>query len=500
MRYLQGSCAILTSVAIVCLLASSTMASFPETKLVGPVADGLFGFGTNIDNGRIMAVSRPSSGSTGYVYEDGGSGLAVTGSMSPSIPGGSNVTAVGLTWGAGFSGSEVVLGQYNAASTATGASGGAFVFQEGPAGTWTQTQAVFPSDGEASDVFGRSVVTNGTTLAVGADMWDSHVQLDEEDVDDDGALYVYEKVGGVWTNEQILLPDLSLDPDWEEGDRKWTVRFGYSAAIDGDVLVGGATYGQEVFVYEKNVSGTWLQAQRVTPSDYGAQAENSDFGIACDLEDGILAVGAYRWKAMGGVYRQGAVFIYEDDGTGQFVETQLIVQDEPDSVRFGKDVVLEGNHLYVGTADVPEVSVYWRNSLGQYVLQGMITPLDATGALGYFMDAEGDTLVCSAHGTAPNGAVYVYEVPDMVFLPGDANENGVIDEEDAAILAANWLKQTGAIWSEGDFNNDGMVNGADATLMATNWHAGVGGSSVPEPGMLVLLLGALAVLTVSRRR
>ena len=56
-------------------------------------------------------------------------------------------------------------------------------------------------------------------------------------------------------------------------------------------------------------------------------------------------------------------------------------------------------------------------------------------------------------------------------LPGDATLDGVVDEEDAAILAANWLTASGASWGDGDFNDDGAVNDLDATLMAANWGA-----------------------------
>ncbi len=75
-----------------------------------------------------------------------------------------------------------------------------------------------------------------------------------------------------------------------------------------------------------------------------------------------------------------------------------------------------------------------------------------------------------------------------VYVPGDADKNGVVDGTDAAILAANWLAWGG--WNEGDFNADEIIDDKDATLMAANWGAGLAGTnaSVPEPGSLVLLV------------
>ncbi len=82
-------------------------------------------------------------------------------------------------------------------------------------------------------------------------------------------------------------------------------------------------------------------------------------------------------------------------------------------------------------------------------------------------------------------------------IPGDANCDGVVDEEDAARLAVNWLAG-GADWSMGDFNDDHKVDDLDATIMATNWTAAAS-TSVPEPGAIAIMLGGLAVCFVCRR-
>lgn len=91
--------------------------------------------------------------------------------------------------------------------------------------------------------------------------------------------------------------------------------------------------------------------------------------------------------------------------------------------------------------------------------------------------------------------------------PGDANGDGKVDENDAAVLAANWL-QSGN-WSKGDFNDDGIIDGADATIMAANWgwewdpgEWGLPGeAAVPEPSAIVMLiLGALCLVGYRARK
>ena len=88
-------------------------------------------------------------------------------------------------------------------------------------------------------------------------------------------------------------------------------------------------------------------------------------------------------------------------------------------------------------------------------------------------------------------------VPET-YLPGDANRDGAVNGSDAAILAANWLNAVDVTWTEGDFNEDGIVDDIDATLMAANFVASA--SAVPEPAALVLLLGAIPIFCLLRKR
>jgi hypothetical protein len=84
--------------------------------------------------------------------------------------------------------------------------------------------------------------------------------------------------------------------------------------------------------------------------------------------------------------------------------------------------------------------------------------------------------------------------------PGDANGDGIVNDQDASILAAHW-QQTGMNWANGDFNDDGVVNDRDASILAAHWQEGTEGTtSVPEPGPIVLLLGGLLSLLLWRRK
>ncbi|MBN2216970.1 MAG: PEP-CTERM sorting domain-containing protein, partial [Pirellulales bacterium] len=88
-------------------------------------------------------------------------------------------------------------------------------------------------------------------------------------------------------------------------------------------------------------------------------------------------------------------------------------------------------------------------------------------------------------------------------VPGDTDNNRIVNELDAAKVAQNWgISVTGG-FGDGDFNDDDLVNAADAAILAANWGDHTGSESaagVPEPSTMILLFGAVASLVAWRRR
>ncbi len=98
-----------------------------------------------------------------------------------------------------------------------------------------------------------------------------------------------------------------------------------------------------------------------------------------------------------------------------------------------------------------------------------------------------------------SGRTRIVEVQGFLssVLPGDADNNGTVDADDAALLAANWLTTGNAAWCQGDFNGDGNVDDLDAAILAANWLRGVApDAAVPEPSTLALLWGLAVGLSV----
>jgi len=88
-------------------------------------------------------------------------------------------------------------------------------------------------------------------------------------------------------------------------------------------------------------------------------------------------------------------------------------------------------------------------------------------------------------------------------LHGDADRNGTVDDNDLAILLANW-SATSADWARGDFSADGFADDDDLSLLLSNWTGlppGAGLSpGVPEPTALMLLISALPLWLGRRGR
>ena len=87
-------------------------------------------------------------------------------------------------------------------------------------------------------------------------------------------------------------------------------------------------------------------------------------------------------------------------------------------------------------------------------------------------------------------------LPDVVLPePGDANTDGVVDDDDLSLTLASWGQDVG--WENGEFSGADPVNDDDLSLLLANW---TGATTVPEPVTLaVLVLGGVVLLAVRRR-
>jgi hypothetical protein len=74
------------------------------------------------------------------------------------------------------------------------------------------------------------------------------------------------------------------------------------------------------------------------------------------------------------------------------------------------------------------------------------------------------------------GGIYLEIELVNVLLPGDANNDGMVDVGDLGILAANYGLTSDAAWAQGDFNGDGKVDVGDLGILAANYGTGASGA------------------------
>ena len=135
-----------------------------------------------------------------------------------------------------------------------------------------------------------------------------------------------------------------------------------SVAIDGDVTVVGA-YSEDsgglnsgaAYIFEKdNVTGEWTESIKLVASD---AAVGDRFGGSVAVDGSVVVVGASGNDDGGS--NSGSAYIFEkDNATGQWNEvTKLVASDATAGDSFGSNVAIDGNLLVVA-AEGGDGSVY----------------------------------------------------------------------------------------------------------------------------------------------
>jgi hypothetical protein len=298
-------------------------------------------------------------------------------------------------------------------------SGAAYVFEKSGS-TWTQFQKIVASDGAASDHFGASVSVSrdGSTIAVGSPYDDTTTNQ--------GAAYIFEKVGGTWTQVQKIVQSDTLANTSFGGT-------GVELTDDGTTILVGASHHDtggtdtgRAYIFDKAANGTWSQTQILRASNGGASDYfASSIGISGDGT--VICCGAYNEDT--GATNKGAAYIFVKSAAGAWsqTETQFIqASDGTTSDSFGLGVsvsqngdrILVGSHLDdTGEGDSGSMYIFDRTN-GVWTQTNHLYPGHHTTPGGYGMSSaisdDGKVYMVGSPndetaGGSDNGAVFVYD-------------------------------------------------------------------------------------------
>jgi len=153
-----------------------------------------------------------------------------------------------------------------------------------------------------------------------------------------GAVYAYRRSGGSWTLEDVLIPS-------DEPLRSW---FGSEIALSGNLLAVGAPsrastvpYAGAIYIFEDTGSG-WEEIYRLTLPD---PVEDDQLGQALAIAAGRVIAGV-RWRDHVG-QNSGLVYVYKREGANWLEEARLWPDDLEEWDALGYDVAGDGDRFIV---------------------------------------------------------------------------------------------------------------------------------------------------------
>jgi hypothetical protein len=240
------------------------------------------------------------------------------------------------------------------------ASGAAYVFQRGSGDdAWIQVAYLKAAHPTARDAFGSSVAISDGTIVVGANGEDSNATSidgdgENETAQNSGAVFTFVRDGESWLPDAYFKASANAAGD----------AFGSSVAISGNTLAVGAPGSLQgngaVYVFER-VGGRWTEQAHTMPEPPAMLVRSGPgdaFGASVRVVPGLLLVGAYGEDSLrSGFSREpgnekapnsGAAYLYFRDG-GEWVLSDTIKAVTPRAnQQFGSRLALSPDTIVIG--------------------------------------------------------------------------------------------------------------------------------------------------------
>jgi len=248
----------------------------------------------------------------------------------------------GFGYSVAINASTILVGAPSFAFGTSGGGGGAvYAFQKNGSGVWTQVQEFTSSNDLSTDDFGASLAVSGTTAIIAAPRLGTGLTTD-------GSVYVFDVVGGSWTQQQEIYP----------GGLGTFDSTAMKLAMRSDTALIGAPSstinlhpGEGIVYVLKDSGGTWAQTQQIY---LGSTHSGEHFGRAVDIADnGDVLIGAPQ-TTIGGNSSQGKAYLYTENASGSYVSSgNYLASDGSANDYYGSAVAFDkGATLLGGPTDV----------------------------------------------------------------------------------------------------------------------------------------------------
>lgn len=238
-----------------------------------------------------------------------------------------------LGWSVALDGDVALAGAFRDDDNGDRA-GAAYVFERSD-GSWGQRAKLVADDGATRDKFGETVALDGDVALVGAP-WD------DDDGRQSGSAYVFERSGGSW-RQVVQLAAADADPNDFFGESLaldgTTALVGAPRADDGDVVEAGAVY-----VFARS-DGRWSQRAKLARSD---GADNDSFGESVAIAGDTAVVGVPGDD--GPTEDVGAAALFTRSDGAWTHEADLTASDGDHLDYFAQSVALDGDAAVLGTS------------------------------------------------------------------------------------------------------------------------------------------------------
>ncbi|MFT5824264.1 MAG: hypothetical protein ACI8ZM_005530 [Crocinitomix sp.] len=395
-----------------------------------------------------------------------------------------------MGWAVDMDGDYAIVGAYGDDFGAVNPNmGSAHMYQRNDEGIWEFTQKIFNDDQDDYDRFAWAVAINDNLAVIGA-YGEDEDENDENNLSKAGSAYIFERdVDGTWNEVQKIVAS----------DRAEGVEFGFSVAIDGDLIVIGSHYNNTdavgggyslhagaAYIFEQNVDGEWVELQKLVASDrwgnpgfdYEEEDWNWRYGESVAVENDYVVVGSpfaskgYMYERTGDTWSEVEQLTYpgiawlDRAGIVSISGTTVLLgaQTWDYSEEFGDDALMNAG----GAA------IFDRVGDGDWTFTQMIVGGDRSAGdhFGISVSIDGDLIASGAHqdnhdedtdGDMENaGSAYVFKRIDGVWEQiekVDNSDRAIGDQLGIAVAASVNTVLIGAFQQDfaaggGDYQED----------------------------------------------